>query len=145
MEVMMKKSAWILILGLSLVSCTSLLAGPPRGGGHGGGRYDGRDWRRNDGVRLATDIVNLVGASINILRPQPTIVVPAQQFGNPGYYVQPAPPVIVQQPYVAPTPVVISPPVYIAPPRHFAPPPPQPYRPAEPRHGGYRPSAPPRH
>ena len=55
----------------------------------------------NDGVRLAADIVGLVGASVNLLAPRTTVVVPAQP-------VAPAP-VVVQQPVVEP--VVVQQPV----------------------------------
>ena len=50
----------------------------------------------SDGVRLAADIVNLVGASVDLLAPRPAaVVVPAQST-----VVVPAEPVVVQQPVV---------------------------------------------
>lgn len=42
--------------------------------------------KHNDGVRLATDIVNLVGASVRLLNPYPVVVTPA--------------PVVIQEPIV---------------------------------------------
>ena len=69
------------------------------------------------GVRLATDIVNLVGASLNLINPRPVVVAPA-----------PAPVVVTPAPVVVappPPPVVVAPP---PPPRPVivAPPPPRP-------------------
>ena len=42
---------------------------------------------KNNGVRLAADIVNLVGSSLNILRGGPTVV-----YETPAYCPPPAPP-----------------------------------------------------
>ena len=58
----------------------------------------------NDGIVLATDIVNLVGASLNVLRPAPVVV------EQPVITVTPAP--VVEQPVitVTPAPVVVAPP-----------------------------------
>ena len=70
------------------------------------------------GVRLATDIVNLVGASLNLINPKPVVVAPA--------------PVVVAPPPPPPRrPVVVAPPP--PPPRRpvvVTPPPPPPRRPA---------------
>ncbi len=61
---------------------------------------------RGSGVRLATDIVNLVGASANLVAPAPAVVV---QQPAPVVVQQPVvQPVVVQQPVVQPAPVVIQ-------------------------------------
>lgn len=65
--------------------------------------------KHNDGVRLATDIVNLVGASVRLLNPYPIVITPA--------------PVVVQTPVVTtttpvivqPAPVVIQEPIIVDP------------------------------
>ena len=49
--------------------------------------------KHNDGVRLATDIVNLVGASVRLLNPYPIVITPAPVV------VQPAP-VVIQEPII---------------------------------------------
>ena len=57
------------VFGIALLCGATLCAGPHRGGHHHG----------NKGVRLATDIVNLVGASVNtvaaVAAPRPAVVV----------------------------------------------------------------------
>jgi len=79
----------------------------------------------NSGVRLAADIVDLVGCSLNILR-GPTVV-----YTEPVVYAEPAPVV-----YTAPAPVVYTAPVYCPPPRPcYRPLPPPP----PPRHYWYGP------
>lgn len=55
------------------------------------GRYYGGCYYRNDGVRLAADIVSLVGAGLSILNPRPVIVTtPAQSVIQQ--------PVVIEQP-----------------------------------------------
>jgi len=51
-----------------------------------GDHHRGPDHHENSGVRLATDIVNLVGSSLNLLRP--TAVV----YTEPAYCPPPVPP-----------------------------------------------------
>ena len=53
------------------------------------GEHHGEPTRHHDhnnGARLATDIVNLVGASLNVLRPAPVV------YSTPAYCPPPAPP-----------------------------------------------------
>ena len=72
----------------------------------------------NSGVRLAADIVDLVGCSLNILRGGPTVV-----------YTEPAPVVYTEPVYTAPAPVVYTTPVYYSPrPYYYRPAPPPPPR-----------------
>lgn len=98
---------------------------------------------RNDGVRLAADIVGLVGAGLNVLAPRTVVVQPTPVYTSPTYvapaqtvvypsaapvYVQPIPRPIVSpvydSRYVFPTyPVTYRTNYY------YAPPPPPPYRP----------------
>ena len=79
--------------------------------------------RHNDGIVLATDIVNLVGASLNVLRPapvvveQPVVVAPAPAPVVPVVVPRPQPVVVVEE--VLPPP---PPPRRIAPPRRPVPP-----------------------
>ena len=78
--------------------------------------------RGSDGVDLATSIVNLVGAALNLVNPRPVVVVPAPPP-------PPAPVVVVPAPPPPPRPVVVVPPP--PPPRRPvvvvpAPPPPRP-------------------
>lgn len=54
--------------------------------------------KHNDGVRLAADIVNLVGASVRLLNPYPVVIVPA--------------PVIEQTPVVIQEPIIVDP-IYV--------------------------------
>lgn len=86
-----------LIIALVVVTCvTSVYA---RGHHHHG----------NDGVRLAADIVNLVGYGINgILRPlfAPTTVVTTPAISTTPVVVSPAPAVVRGPVVVQPTPVV---------------------------------------
>lgn len=102
---MKKKLLVIMAIGLGM----ALLGGPPPD------RKPRSDHRRrdhrppppphhhhhhggSDGVRLAADIVGLVGASVNLLAPRPAaVVVPAQPA-----VVVPAEPVMVQQPVQQP-------------------------------------------
>ena len=63
----------------AIVIGTSAFAGDHHGG------HD-RHHETNSGVRLATDIVNLVGASLNILQPSGVV------YGEPVYCPPPAPP-----------------------------------------------------
>ena len=76
----------------------------------------------NDGVRLATDIVRLVGASLNLVAPPPPVVIAPP----PPIVVTPPAPVILPSPVILPPPV----PVILPPPEPVvvAPPPPQPRR-----------------
>lgn len=78
------------------------------------------------GVRLATDIVNLVGASLNLINPRPVVVAPAPA----PVVVTPAPVVVAPPPppvVVTPAPVVVAPPppprpvIVTPPPRRHAP------------------------
>lgn len=104
----------VMILLAVCVASLSVLAGPPRGRDgsrpcpprhsppppprHGG--CWGYDYRGSSGVRLAADIVGLVGNSIgvvNALTPRTTVVVPAQPAVVQPI-IQPVP--VVQQPVV---------------------------------------------
>lgn len=70
------------------------------------------------GVRLAADIVDLVGCSLNILRGGPTVVYTEPA---PVVYTEPAPVV-----YTTPAPVVYTTPVYCPPRPYYRPLPPPP-------------------
>lgn len=70
--------------------------------------------KHNDGVRLATDIVNLVGASVRLLNPYPVVVTPAPVI------VQPAP-VVIQEPIVIDPVYVPRRPRYVPPRPRFEP------------------------
>ena len=114
----MKITAKVLSVCMTVFVGTTLLAEPPRGRG---GREDwGRGHGRNDDIRLATDIVSLVGASLNILRP-PTVYVQPQPVivSQPQYYVDPVrtvpvPVSVPVQTYVEPV-VIVQQPLYVAP------------------------------
>ena len=98
---------------LAIFTGTAIYAGPHHP--HHGG---------NDGVRLATDIVRLVGASLNLVAPPPPIVVAPPP---PPVVLPPPLPVVLPPPFILPPPPVIlppPPPVEVTPP----PPPPQPRR-----------------
>ncbi len=134
------------VFGITLLCGATLCAGPHRGGHHHG----------NKGVRLATDIVNLVGASVNtvaaVVAPRPTVVVapppPVVVTPPPRVVVAPPPPVVVAPPppvvVAPPPPVVVAPPprVVVAPPprhvRHHRPAPPPRYHHGRGHHGGRR-------
>ena len=62
----------------AIVIGTSVFAGDHHGGPD---RH-----HENNGVRRATDIVNLVGASVNVLRPGPAV------YSTPAYCPPPPPP-----------------------------------------------------
>ena len=127
----------LIVFGIAILCGATLCARP-----HGGHHHHG-----SKGVRLATDIVNLVGASINtaaaIVAPRPAVVAPP-----PPVVVTPPPRVVV----APPPPVVVAPPppVVVAPPPRVVAPPPRPgrhHRPAPPpqrqyhgrgHHGGRR-------
>ena len=78
--------------------------------------------KHNDGIRLATDIVNLVGASVRLLNPYPIVVTPAPVVVQTPV-VTTTTPVVVQTPVVTtatpvivqPAPVVIQEPIVIDP------------------------------
>ena len=62
------------------------------GGGHGPGPNDHHDGHRNDGIRLATDIVRLVGASVETARilTQPQVIYTTGGYGVvEEYYIVP--------------------------------------------------------
>ncbi len=116
----MKNITKLLAVCAIAVTGTAVFAGPPPPPKH---HHD------NDGVRLATDIVRLVGASLDLFAPRQVIYTqPAVQqstivYGQPNttiVYTQPAPP-----PPPPPRPVVI---------RHHRPGPPPP----PPHHGGHK-------
>ena len=90
------------IMVIAIAFCTSVLAGPPGPPPKHHRHHD----KGNKGIRLATDIVNLVGA---VLNPKPTTVVVAPP---------PPPPrtVVVAPPPPPPRTVVVTPP-----PRHHRP------------------------
>lgn len=79
---------------------------------HGGGHHNHHGGGGNSGIRLATDIVNLVGASLNLISPGvvvdtgPTYVTPTYVAPTPTYvapqpvYIQPAPQVVYSPPPV---------------------------------------------
>ena len=86
----------------ALTACLLVFAGTAvfaHGPGHGHHHHG------NDGVRLATDIVNLVGASLNVLTGGPVYITPP-----------PPPPPVVVVPPPPPRPIVVAPP-----PRRYAP------------------------
>ena len=126
----------LIVFGIAFLCGATLCAGP-RGGHHHHG---------NKGVRLATDIVNLVGASVNtvaaVVAPRPAVVVAPP----PPVVVTPPPPVVVAPPprvvVAPPPPVVVAPPppvVVAPPPRHHRPAPPPPrYHHGRGHHGGRR-------
>ena len=97
-----------------IATCAGVMAGPHHHHHH----------KPNNGVRLATDIVNLVGASLNLAAPRPAVVtIPA----------------VVTPAIIGTTAHIVAPQVYHAPP----PPPPPPrhhhHRPAPRRpHHGHR-------
>ena len=91
----MKKKIIALSGCLIVLAGTALYAGPPHHRHH-------RD--KGEGVRLATDIVNLVGASLNVLTGGPTVVV------TPPPPPPPAPVVVAPPPPPPPAPVVVAPP-----------------------------------
>lgn len=108
-----------------IITCTGVMAGPRHHHHH----------KHNNGVRLATDIVNLVGAGLNILAPRPVVVtapavVAPRVIGTTTNIVAPAPV------YTAPAPVVYTTPA----PVYYAPPPPPP-----PRHHHHHHHRPPHH
>lgn len=70
----------------------------------------------NSGVRLAADIVGLVGAGLNILAPRTVVV----NSPTPAY-IAPAPVVYPTPTYVAPQPVYTAP-AYVAPQPVYVPP-----------------------
>lgn len=54
----------------------------------------GHHHKENDGVRLAAEIIGLVGA---VLNPQPVVVTPAPVVVAPPPVVVPAPPVVIHR------------------------------------------------
>ena len=133
----MNKTVKINLILAAVICAVGVFAAPPKERKHNH-RHD----KDNHGVRLATDIVRLVGASLDIFAPRKTVVV------------TPPAPVVVSQPAVVattPAPVVVSqpavvvttpPPIMIAPaPRRYyrlPPPPPRHHRHHGPHHGGRR-------
>ena len=139
----------MLICVAMLCGCMCVLAGPNCGGrgGRGRGGHCGPPPRHHhhgggsSGVRLATDIVNLVGASLDLIAPtvveevatpvvvspQPAVVpvTPVQPvYTQPVYTSVPSPGVV----YTAPVPCVsqpIAPTVVYYQPRTVLPPPPR--------------------
>lgn len=121
----MKKIMFVFAAMVCIV--TTACAGPP-----------------GEGIRLATDIVNLVGAGVNIFRPYPVVVAPAPVVAAPIV----ATPAVVPAPVVAPAPVVVAQPPQVVVtsgygygyPGYYNPPPPPPPRGFAPRpgHGGPR-------
>ena len=93
----------------------------------------------NSGVRLATDIVNLVGSSLNLLRgPSVTVYSEPRVVETTTVYTAPAATTTTVYTTTAPvTTVYTTPAVYCPPPRpHFRPVPPPP-PPHHPGHGGH--------
>jgi hypothetical protein len=118
----MKNIGKILTVCAVLLTASVAFAGPPPC------HHD----RGNSGVRLAADIVGLVGASLDILSPRPVIVT------------QPAVTEVVYTPatqviYTTPAPVVYTRPVY-----RWTPPPPPPPR-HHSGHGHHHPAPAPHH
>lgn len=74
------------VAAFAIFAGTAAYAGPHHGHGH---HHD-----KNNGVRLATDIVRLVGASLDVVRPRPVVVTPAPRVvvTPPRRYHRPAPP-----------------------------------------------------
>ena len=85
----MKNIGKILTACVVVLTATVAFAGPPHEAPH----HD----RGNSGVRLAADIVGLVGASLDILAPRPVVVTPQPQ--QVVVTTQPQP-VVVAQPTV---------------------------------------------
>lgn len=90
-----------------IAACAGVMAGPHHHHHH--------HHKHNDGVRLATDIVNLVGAGLNVLAPRPVVVtapaaVAPRIIGTTTHIITPAPVV-----YTTPATVYCAPP---PPPRH---------------------------
>ena len=112
------------VFGIALLCGATLCARPHHGGGHHHGG--------SKGVRLATDIVNLVGASVNtvaaVAAPRPAVVVAPP----PRVVVAPPPRVVV----APPPPVVVAPPPRHV--RHHRPAPPPRYHHGRGHHGGRR-------
>ena len=148
----MNKTVKINLILAAVICAVGVFAAPPKERKHNH-RHD----KDNHGVRLATDIVRLVGASLDIFAPRKTVVVtpPAPVVVNQPAVVATTPaPVVVNQPAVVattPAPVVVSqpavvvttpPPIMIAPaPRRYyrlPPPPPRHHRHHGPHHGGRR-------
>lgn len=105
------KKLFVIIM-TAMVGIT-LMAGPRDHNRHG--RHHDHHHHHNNGVRLAADIVGLVGAGLNILRPANTVVVqqPAVVAPVAPTVVYPAPPPVYQRPvYVQPIPRPIVSPVY---------------------------------
>ena len=66
----MKKQLIVLVA----ITAGALMAAPHHAPHHG-----------NDGVRLAADIVRLVGTGLQIINPQPVVVAPTQTVAVPAY------------------------------------------------------------
>ena len=109
----MKKTTWI---GIALFCTAAVMAGPHRPHHH-----------HDNGVRLAADIVNLVGASLNtanaLVNPAPVVVTQPVVYQQPVVVTQP---VVCQVPPAVPRPVIYRTPPPPPAPRHhhrMAPPP----------------------
>ena len=95
-----------------IITCAGAMAGP---------HHHHHHHKHNDGIRLATDIVNLVGAGLNVLAPRPVVVtapavVAPRIIGTTTHIVTPAPVV-----YTTPAPVYYTTPPPPPPPRHHHP------------------------
>lgn len=111
----------------------SVFAGPAQGKGVGtrpldheqgcgdqgqrisGHRYKANGHHGNDGVRLAADIVELVGTGLNLIRPphpliltQPVVVQPVIPSVVQSSVIVPAPVIVAPVPVVIPRPVVLK-------------------------------------
>ena len=84
----------IVVFFVVMVMACTVMAGPPCRGG-------------NSGVRLAADIIGLVGMGLDVLRP-PVVVAPAAApvYGPPAYAVPQV---------IPPAPVYTAPPIVVAP------------------------------
>ena len=109
----------MLICVTILCGCMCAFAGPYGGGGHhghGGGPSHHHHGGGSSGVRLATDIVNLVGASLDLIAPPVVEAVETPVVVSPSPTVVPVTPVqpVYTQPVYTSVPspgVVYAPPV----------------------------------
>ena len=101
------------IFSIIVVVCMGMMlyAGPPHHHHHGHHVPPPPSYRVNNGVRLAADIVGLVGAGLSVLRP-PVVYTPG--YGYYNYNVAPviAPPCAEPAPPAYAVPQVIPPPAY---------------------------------